>query len=310
MNFPASLVPPDAAEIAPQPLDWWCRSGPALLREFDSSPAGLTAASARERLAQVGPNRLAPPAPRRLFVEIARRLRNPLLLVLLAAGAASIVTGEGASAWIIGAVVLLSLVLDHSQQRRADAAARRLGESIALRARVLRAGQEQSLDVAELVPGDVVRLAAGSLVPADGVLLEAQDLFVQQSALTGESFPVEKKPVAPTPGCAIEEAQGALFMGCSVLSGSATLLVCRTGPLTQVAGIAHLVAADRGDLAFENDLRAFGNFVLRITLFLVLFVVLMGGLAHRPWLETFMFAVALAVGLTPELLPMVVTISL
>jgi P-type Mg2+ transporter len=125
---------------------------------------------------------------------------------------------------------------------------------------------------------------------------------VQQSALTGESFPVEKQPGTG------EEA--ALYMGSSVLSGTATLLVCRTGAATRLGELSHLVAVDKGDLAFENDLRAFGLFIVRITMFLVLFVVLVGGLSQRPWLESFLFAVALAVGITPELLPMVVTVSL
>jgi len=273
------------------------------LRSGADPQAGLSSAEAAARRRQVGPNALAAAPRRRLLGELGRRLRNPLLLVLLAAGAVSLASGEGASAWIIGAVVLLSLLLDHLQQHRAENAAARLASQVSLTARVLRDGSERAVPVAELVPGDVVRLAAGAQVPADGVLLAGADLFVQQSALTGESFPVEKKP-----GAAGEEA--ALYMGSSVLSGTGTLLVCRTGPATRLGELSHLVGGDKADLAFENDLRSFGLFILRITVFLVLFVLFVGGLSHRPWLDSFLFAVALAVGITPELLPMVVTVSL
>jgi Mg2+-importing ATPase len=291
------------------PTDWWQCDTPALLRQLQSGGQGLPEAAVRMRLAQFGPNRLAAATPQRLFAEVGRRLRNPLLLVLLAAGGVSLFTGESASAWIIGAVVLLSLVLDQFQQQRALAAAARLADQVALTARVLRDGREQVVPVSDIVPGDIVRIAAGSQVPGDGVLLAAQDLFVQQSALTGESFPVEKK-VSPPCATEAENAPGVVFMGSSVLSGTATLLVCRTGAQTRIGEVSHLVAGERGDLAFEDDLRHFGNFILRITIFLVLFVVLVGGMAHRPWLESFLFAVALAVGITPELLPMVVTVSL
>ena len=305
---PPDSLPPEAAAPALPPA-WWRSDTAALLRALDSSAQGLAAAAASERLVRYGANRLARATPRRLFTEVGRRLRNPLLLVLLAAGVVSLATGEGASAWIIGAVVLLSLLLDQFQQQRAEAAAARLADQVALTARVLRDGAEQVVPVSELVPGDVVRIAAGSQVPGDGVLLAAQDLFVQQSALTGESFPVEKEAGVAGTGD-VEDAPGVVFMGSSVLSGTATLLVCRTGTGTRIGEVSHLVAGERGDLAFENDLRRFGNFILRVTVFLVLFVVMVGGFAHRPWLESFLFAVALAVGITPELLPMVVTVSL
>ncbi len=289
---------------------WWRQDAATALASLQTSAAGLTTHEAGQRLARCGPNRLASAGRRHLIAEIARRLGNPLVLVLLAAGGVSLLTGEGASAGIIAAVVLLSVLLDQAQQHRAEAAAQRLGETVALRANVVRDGRSREIDVAALVPGDVVLLSAGSLVPADGVLLQAQDLFVQQSVLTGESYPVEKTVGASASGPTIEQACSALFLGTSVLSGSATLLVCRTGIQTQIGAISDLVVGDRGDLAFENDLRRFGHLILSVTVFMVLFVLLVSGMTHRPWLESFLFAVALAVGLTPELLPMVVTLSL
>ena len=293
---------------SPAGARWWTLPAAGLLRQMRTTPAGLAPAEAARRLQETGPNKLALPVRHRLFVEVARRLRNPLLLVLVAAGAASFATGEDTSAWIICGVVLLSLALDQFQQQRAEGAAARLSEQVALTARVLRGGAAAVVPAADVVPGDVVLLAAGSQVPADGVLLAAQDLFVQQSALTGESFPVEKK--AGESAADIESAPSVLLMGSSVLSGTGTLLACATGMSTQMGGVSHLVANGRGELAFENDLRRFGTLILRITVLLVLFVLFVSGLAHRPWLDSFLFAVALAVGLTPELLPMVVTVSL
>jgi Mg2+-importing ATPase len=310
---PARIEAPDSQDLSA--AQWWNLDRREVLRRLASSPAGLDAAEAARRLRRWGPNRFAPAQRRRLLRDVAHRLRNPLLLVLLAAGLVSASTGEGASAWIIGGVVLLSLVLDQLQQKRAQDAAARLSAQVALTARVLRGGIEQRVPVSGLVPGDVVRLAPGSQVPGDGLLLQSKDLFVQQSALTGESFPVEKMvddekagSVAPHPSP--ESSPAVLLMGSSVLSGTGTFLICRTGEFTRMGEVASLVEGDRQDLAFENDLRAFGLMIMRITMLLVLFVVLVGGLAHRPWLESFLFALALAVGLTPELLPMVVTVSL
>ncbi|HMA09828.1 MAG TPA: cation-transporting P-type ATPase, partial [Ramlibacter sp.] len=203
-----------------RPAIWWQQDEASALREAAASAQGLSDAEAAQRLQRWGANRLAPPRRRRLVDQIAHRLRDPMVLVLLAAGAVSLLTGESASAGIIAAMVLLSVVLDQVQQSRAETAAQRLSETVALRARALRGGQEREVDVASLVPGDVVRLAAGSLVPADGLLLAAQDLFVRQAALTGESFPVEKKAGARGEGTGLDQAHGALFMGSSVLSGT------------------------------------------------------------------------------------------
>jgi Mg2+-importing ATPase len=303
---------PSAQEDSrPQPLpaDWWRQPAQDLRALLGTGAGGLGTPDAAARLAACGPNRLGAPPAHRLAIEIGRRLRSPLVLVLLAAGAAAFATGESTSAWILCLIVFLSVAVDRYQEGRAESAAARLAAQAAVTARVLRDGRERAIPAEAIVPGDLVRLAAGAQVPADGVLLEAADLFVQQAALTGEPFPVEKK-AGGTPAAAIEDAPGVLFMGSSVISGQGLLLACRTGAATGMGQLARLVAADPGDLAFERDLRQFGNFILRTAVFLVLFVVLAGGMLHRPWLEMLLFALALAVGITPELLPMVITVSL
>ncbi len=292
------------------PPAWWRRSLDEILRDLGASREGLTSAQAQNGLQRHGPNRLDRSRRASRLIEILRRLKNPLVLLLLVAAGVSVLSGEAASAVIIAVMVLLSVVLDYVQEHRAEDAAERLAQSVALRARVLRDGAVLELDVEKLVPGDIVQLSAGSLIPADGLVLTANDLFVQQAALTGEPYPVEKRPDHVPESDALDKAGNALFMGSSVLSGAATMLICRTGRNTELGGIAQTVSAVRPASAFEAGIQQFSLLILRVTFVLMLFVLLVNGLAHRPWLESFLFSIALAVGLTPELLPMIVTVTL
>jgi Mg2+-importing ATPase len=254
---------------------------------------------------------------RRLALEFLSRFRNPLVLLLLAASAISAVTGDVASFAIIAVMVVMSVTLDFVQEHRAGRAAERLKASVAVRAIVVRDGVPREVPVSELVPGDVVRLSAGDLVPADGRLLEARDCFVNQALLTGEAYPVEKRCEGEAEVQADETTDGdrdptpgTVRMGTSVVSGSATVVVERTGAVTTLGKIAESVGAKPPPTAFESGTQAFGLLIMRITLLLVLFVILINIAFHRPRLESFLFALALAVGLTPELLPMIVSVCL
>lgn len=277
---------------------------------LDSRAEGLSASQARKRLTRYGKNKFRDAPPPHLLLQFIRRFGNPLILLLLFAGAVSAATGESVSAAIIAAIVVMSVSLDFVQEHRAERTAERLKQSVALRAVVLRDGKEQEIAAHGIVPGDVVILHAGQLVPADGRVLSAQDLFVNQATLTGETYPVEKVPDVLPANDELHQAANALFMGSSVVSGSAAMLVCATGAQTQVGHVALAVAARREETAFERGIAQFGRLILAMTSLLVAFVVLVNLLAHRPLLESFLFALALAVGLTPELLPMVVTITL
>ena len=301
---------PSVAESAVAILPW---NGPleALLVEFHAARGGLSADEAARRLESHGPNDALDHRQRSLWLEIAHRLSNPLILILLFAGALSAWTGEATSFALIVTIIALSVVVDLVQQRRAETAVEALRQSVAVRATVLRGGAEHQVAVRDLVPGDVVRLVAGDVVPADCRLLAARDLYVNQALLTGESFPVEKQ--AQDPPVPVDQAAAALpwlGMGSSVISGTATALVCRTGRATELGGVAGNLAARRPPDAFEIGIRRFGYLMLRFTVFLVLFVLVANVMFHRPWLESLLFALALAVGLTPELLPMVVTVTL
>ena len=238
------------------------------------------------------------------------RLANPLVLVLLVASGVSLLTHELTSSVIIAVIVLMSVALDFVQERRADNAAERLRGSVTLRASTLRDGTAREVPARELVPGDVVLLSAGSLVPADARLLEARDLFINQSLLTGEPYPVEKQPGEAPVGTEPSEARNTVFMGTSVISGTARVPVFATGAHTSLGDIAHALAEPAPSTSFERDTRRFGMMLMRLTVLLVLFVLLVAVYAHRPLLQSLLFAVALAVGLTPELLPMITTVTL
>ncbi len=287
-------------------LAWW-----QLNQAVTPSSQGLTTAQAQAMQALHGPNVLQDSRARSLVVQYLARFLNPLVLVLLTASAVSAVTGEITNFIIISAIILLSVTLDFVQEHRASQAAQKLRQSVAVQAQVQRDGRPVQVAVRELVPGDVVTLAAGDLVPADGIVLQATDFFVKQALLTGEAFPVEKHagpPAKPPEG--LDDATHAVFMGTVVISGTARVLVTHTGKTTQLGGIAASVIREPPPSAFELGARRFGMLILRMTVLLVLFVLLVNAWQHRPWLESFLFAVALAVGLTPELLPMVVSVTL
>lgn len=282
-----------------------------LFSRLNTTPSGLTSDEAARRSEQYGPNLLHPPRRRALILQFLARFRNPLVIILLFAGGVSAFTGDVTSFVIIGAVVVMSVTLDFIQEHRADRAAERLRRSVAVRVQALRDGKTVEIPIASLVPGDVALLAAGDLVPGDGRVLKSRDFFINQSLLTGEPYPVEKVPGDLSEADRdVADATNAVFMGTSVVSGTATALICRTGQSTALGEIADTLIARTPPTAFEHGTHRFGLLILRLTILLVLFVLIINTLFHRPWLESFLFAVALAVGLTPELLPMVVTVTL
>lgn len=293
---------PAASDRATRP--WWLGPAPA-------EAPGLSQLEAEQALGRLGPNSFEARKKPWLALQFLARFRNPLVLVLLAASAVSAATGDAANFAIIMLMVLLSVTLDFVQEHRAGRAADALRESVALRASVLRDGRVQEVPVSALVPGDLVLLSAGDRVPADGRVVEARDFFVNQGLLTGESYPVEKRPGALDGGAVeLQQALNAAFMGSTVVSGSARMRVMATGPATALGEVAHSIQAEPPPTAFETGMHRFGMLLMRITLLLVLFVMLVNLVLHRPLLDSFLFAVALAVGLTPELLPMVVSVTL
>ena len=282
-----------------------------LERQLGASSNGLSSTEAAARLLRYGANTLDSRQKYSFLLKVLSRCRNPLVLILLVAAVISGLTGDVASLGIISTMVLLSVLLDSVQEYRAEQAAEQLKVSVALKEQVLRDGREITIRADQLVPGDVVLLAAGDLVPGDGRLLEARDFFVNEGLLTGESYPTEKHVVAEgTANVDVAQAANAAFMGTSVVSGSAKLLLCATGNATQLGEISATLRHTPPPAALERGVYEFGLLIVRLTILLVLFVLLVNTFFHRPLLESFLFALALAVGLTPELLPMIVSVTL
>ncbi len=283
-----------------------------LLAALETTPAGLASNEAQRRLQQYGPNDAAEERRRPGWLRLIGRLANPLVVMLLVASALSAAAGDVASFVIVAVIVLFSMLLDFLQESRAANAVETLRRSVAVSAAVRRDGQATTLAVDRLVPGDVIALTAGDLVPADCRLIEARDLFVNQALLTGEPYPVEKQAngggTAAT--AAFTDAANALFAGTSVISGTATALVLDTGRATALGTLASNLAQKPPATAFELGVRHFGMLVLRIAVAMVLFVLVVNIAFDRPVLDSLLFALALAVGLTPELLPMVTTVTL
>lgn len=288
---------------------YWRTSATALLTQVAGDRGGLSSAEAALRLARIGPNTVETSGRRGLLIKIAKRFAEPLVAILLVAAAVSGITGDIASFAIIVSVICLSIMLDVVQEQRAESAAEALKRSVAVHADVLRDGAVISLPVEQVVPGDVVQLCAGDLVPADGIVLEGRNTHVNEALMTGEPYPVEKR-AGDCDAVEPADAFNALFAGTSVVNGEATMLVVTTGRATRFGGIAAALASAEPPSAFERGIHRLSLLILRLTVFLVLFVLLMHVAFGGPLLGSFLFAAALAVGLTPELLPMVTTVTL
>ena len=281
-----------------------------VLQLLHSTDTGLSATDAASILKTVGPNQTESAKPKSLLGAFLEKFRNPLVLILLFAAAVSAFTGDIASFAIITVIVLMSVSLDVMQEHQAQNAAESLRKQISLSAKALRDGQPVDIPAVDIVPGDVVLLAAGDLVPADSRLIEARDLYVDEALLTGEAYPAEKGATPAAAEAATTFAPNMVYMGSSVVSGTAKVLVLATGSKAQLGSIAGALQKAPPPTAFDVGIQNFGMMIVKATIFLVLFVVLVDIAFHRPLLESFMFALALAVGLTPELLPMIVSVTL
>ena len=288
---------------------WQCPLD-SLLAELRAGPQGLDETEAIARREITSLNSLRPRRERAAILLFLAHFRNPLVVVLLVASVIAAFLGDVRSFVIISLIVLISVLLDFVQEYRAGRAAERLRGTVAVHATVMRGGQRREVPIAELVPGDIVLLSSGDLVPADGRVIEARDFFVNQALMTGESYPVEKHAAEAEVDADMAAAINVVLMGTSVISGSARVVIVHTGQDTALAQIADSLAVRPPATAFERGTQAFGALILRLTMLLVLFVLLVNMVLHRPLFESFLFAVALAVGLTPELLPMVMSVTL
>ncbi len=289
---------------------FWSMPPAEVLSAVESSAAGLTTAAAAERLARTGPNLLVERKRTDAPALLVRQFTSPIVLLLIAAAVLSFALRDAADGTIILAIVVVSGLLGFWQERGAATAVEKLLATVEVKATALRDGQECEVALATLVSGDIVVLSAGSSIPADCLLLTEQDLFVNEAALTGESFPVDKRPASVPADTPLARRDNVLFLGTHVVSGSGHAVVVRTGKATEFGSIAERLRVRPSETQFERGVRDFGYLLMEITLVLVLAIFAFNVYLHRPFLDSFLFALALAVGLTPQLLPAIISVNL
>ncbi|MBC7262099.1 MAG: HAD-IC family P-type ATPase, partial [Chloroflexi bacterium] len=291
-------------------VQYWSQSLDSLLAALRSSREGLGADEVQRRLAQYGANVLKPKRRLTAWQLFLEQFKSPLVLILIFAAGVSALVQEWVDAAIVLGIVLASTVLSFIQEYRASEAVEKLRARVAIKTTVIRDGQPQAIPAEEVVPGDVLLLSAGSLVPADGIVLEAKDFFVNQAVLTGETFPVEKKPGLVEARATLAERTNCVFMGTNVRSGSARVLVVHTGTATVYGQIAERLALRPPETEFERGIRHFGYLLTQIMTLLVLVVFAVNVFFAKPVVDSLLFAIALAVGLAPELLPAIISLNL
>jgi Mg2+-importing ATPase len=301
-----TLVPePEASTSA-----FWALAPDAALEIADSSPEGLSAAEAAARLARFGPNRIGDRRRPSDLILLLRQFRSPIILILFVAALLSGFLGDPVDAGIILAIVLVSGLLSWWQERGAVDAVDKLMAVVAVRVCVVRDGGESDIPTADLVFGDVLSLDAGDTIPADALILDSRDLFVDESTLTGETFPVEKETSTVAADAALAQRTNALLMGTHVVSGTAHALVMRTGESTEFGMVSSRLEQAPAETEFEQGIRRFGFFLMEVTLVLVLGIFAANVYLHKPVVDSLLFSLALAVGLTPQLLPAIISINL
>ena len=282
-----------------------------LYSQLGSSANGLTAEQVARIADEVGPNTVAAGGRQSMLMDLLHRCRNPLVIQLLIIATVSYIMNDIRSTVVVGGMVFLSVFLSYIQEARSSRAVEKLQKLVTTTVTVLRDGKESDVPLEEVVPGDVVILAAGSLIPADLRILSAKDFFVTQSALTGESMPVEKSADANQPaGRTAFEYTNACFMGTNVLSGSARAIVIATGAKTYFGSLAEKMQSKREATSFDKGVQAFTWLMIRFMVVMVAATFLIVGLTKHDWAEALLFALSVAVGLTPEMLPMIITVCL
>ncbi len=292
------------------PMTPWAQDADTVLAALASRREGLAAAEAERRLQATGPNEIGRSSRAGALATLAAQFKSPLLLILVFAAVISAINRDWLDSLIVMTIIVASAALTFTQEYTASRAVEKLLARVSLRARLLRDGAMLELDAREIVPGDIVLLTAGSLVPADGLVLEADDFFVNEATLTGESFPVEKSPGRADAAAGLAQRSNYVCLGTNVRSGTAKVLVTATGLRTEFGEIAARLAQRAPETDFERGLRRFGHLLTQLMTLLVLVIFAANVASDRPVTDSLLFAVALAVGLAPELLPAVVSLTL
>lgn len=293
-----------------QQSTFWSLSTDTVLQQTHSTAAGLSHADAQQRLSQYGANSLKQIHKSSAFMMLLNQFKSPIILILILAAVLSIFLKDAADAIIIIAIVLISGLLGFWQERGASNAVEKLLALVQVKATVLRDGQSQEIPNEEVVPGDIVVLGAGKTIPGDCLVLESKDLSVNEAALTGETYPVDKLNGVLPAVTGLNQRTNSLYMGTNVISGTAKAVVVHTGKETEFGKVSQRLKLRPPETEFEHGLSKFGYFLMEVTLVLVALIFAANVYLHRPVLESFMFSLALAVGLTPQLLPAIVSVNL
>ena len=298
-------------QVAPAILQAATQTGDQIFLSLGTAAGGLTQAEAEQRARTVGPNEVAQEKPPGWPVRLLRIVRNPLIILLATLSTISFLTGDARAGTVMALMVTLSVSLRFWQEARADAAAAKLKAMIHVTSTVMRDGKTSELPLRDLVPGDVIQLSAGDMIPGDVRVLSSKDLFVSQGNLTGESLPMEKfHDPETTPAASPTELKNICFMGTSVESGAATAVVITTGIRTYFGSMAESITGERVQTSFDKGINRFTWLMIQLMAVMVPLVFVINGYTKHDWRGAFFFAMAVAVGLTPEMLPMVVSVCL
>ena len=289
---------------------FWSIPAGELMHRFDATANGLTDGEAKKRLGTYGANRLKPQKRSDVFTHLIAQFKSPIILILIFATILSLFLKNFVDASIILTIVIISGLLGFWQEHSASNAVKKLLAIVQIKTTVMRNGKQQEIPVEDIVPGDVVILNAGDIVPGDCVMLEGKDVFVDEAMLTGETFPVEKDVTVLPADTALAQRTNALWMGTHIVSGNAKAMVTLTGKDTEFGKVSERLKLKPPETDFEHGIRRFGYFLGEVTLGLVVIIFAINCFLHRPVLESFLFSLALAVGLTPQLLPAIISINL
>ena len=298
-----------------EPMDqnnqpFWSITVNESLTRLRTSTSGLTTIEADIRLRDYGANRMKPKKRSDAFTILVNQFKSPIILILLAATLLSLFLHNIVDASIILTIVVISGLLGFWQEHSASNAIEKLLAIVQIKSAVFRDGDKQEIPVENIVPGDIVALNAGDIVPGDGLLIESKDLFVDEAMLTGETYPVEKTVSVLTADTALAKRVNSVWMGTHIVSGTAKALVILTAKNTEFGKVSERLKLKAPETDFEHGIRRFGYFLGEVTLILVVLIFAINVYLHRPVLESFLFSLALAVGLTPQLLPAIISINL
>ncbi len=289
---------------------FWGIPAAELLEQLDCTPQGLSSQEAQSRLSSLGANLLKPKQKTDALTLLLAQFKSPIILILIAAAGLSFFLGDHADTLIILTIVVVSGLLGFWQEFGAANAVEKLLAIVQVKTTVLRNGQAQAAAIETIVPGDIVLLSAGANIPGDCLVLELNSLFVNEATLTGETYPVAKAAGVMPTQTALSQRQNTVFMGTHVVSGTAKVLVVATGKQTEFGQVSDRLRFRPPETEFERGISKFGYFLMEVTLTLVLAIFVGNVFLNRPVLDSFLFSLALAVGLTPQLLPAIISVNL